>query len=59
MLRIIVFKRKNGKKESKNSVAAYRMRSAISPEGWAGAADHYAHGHPAVTILAVFLCRFE
>ncbi|RKR05135.1 hypothetical protein C8C83_4467 [Flavobacterium sp. 90] len=59
MLRIIVFKRKNGKKESKNSVTGLRMWSAISPEGWAGEADHYAHGHTAGTILAVFLCRFD
>ncbi|EJL62804.1 hypothetical protein PMI10_02761 [Flavobacterium sp. CF136] len=43
MFRKIVFKRKNGKKESKNQAAGWRMRSAISPEGWRGGAGHYAH----------------
>jgi hypothetical protein len=37
-----VFKRKNGKKESKNQVTGLRMRSAISPEGWQVQRGHYA-----------------
>jgi len=43
-LKRIIFKRKNGKKESRNKVSGYRMRSAISPEGRAkGNEGRYAH----------------
>lgn len=55
-----IFKRKNGKKESRKQVSGRRMRSAISPEGrGSGSGTVMRMQHTAGTILAALLTRLE